>query len=118
MATEKPGAAGAPVRGGRFFAWPSTKLGWWSVALAAAFVVLMAVNGAVFMQLRGEPAWYWRSLLVGFGMVMLGCGLGAGILGVTAVVRQRERSGLVWLLPILAGLFVVFLLVGEFLVPH
>jgi hypothetical protein len=33
------------------------------------------------------------------------------------MIRQHERSWLVWL-TILPGLFVLFLVLGEFLVPH
>ena len=118
MMTEKLTTEEAAHRSRGFFARPSTKLGWWSVALGATFVVLMGVNGAVFMRLPGELDWFRRTLLVLFGIAMMGCGLGAGIAGLTAVVRHHERSWLVWLLPILAGLLVVFLLAGEVLVPH
>ena len=118
MMTEKPATEEAAHRRGGFFARPSTKLGRWSVALGATFVVLMGVNGAVFMRLPGEPDGFRRTLLISFGFAMMGCGLGAGIVGLTAVVRQHERSWLVWSLPILAGLFVVFMLAGEVLVPH
>lgn len=106
--------------GGRrgFFATPSTKLGRWSVLFAATFIVLMGINGAVFMRLPGEPDGYLRVLLVVFGLAMVACGLAAGILGLMALVLKQERSWLVWLLPILAGLYVVFLLVGEVLFPH
>ena len=35
----------------RIIGWPNTRLGWWSVALTATFVVLMIINGTVFMRL-------------------------------------------------------------------
>jgi len=45
---------------------------------------------------------------------MLSCGLAAGIVGLIAVIRQRERTRLVWL-AILTGLFVIVIVIGEFL---
>jgi hypothetical protein len=57
-------------------------------------------------------------LLIFYGIFMILCGLSAGILGLVAVIRSRERSWLVWL-SILPLLFVLFLLLGEFLgSPH
>ena len=99
----------------RFLSLPSTRLGWWSFTLMVAFLLGMIFNGAVLMQLP-EGA-LWRPLLILYGFLLLACGLGAGITAIIALVRMHERSWLVWL-PLLAGLFVVFLLLGEFLVPH
>jgi hypothetical protein len=99
----------------RILARPSTRLGWWSVALAATFLALFTINSAVFMQLSEAP---WQPMVLPFyGIAMLLCGLAAGIVGLIAVIRQRERSWLVWL-TILPGLLVLFLVLGEFLVPH
>jgi hypothetical protein len=98
---------------------PATRLGWWAVRLAAAFLVLFIINSAVFMPLgQYAPETWWRQTLLPFyGIFMLLCGLAAGIIGLIAVVRQHERSWLVWL-TILPGAFVLFLVLGEFLVPH
>ena len=93
---------------------PSTRLGWWSIGLTGAFIVLMIINSLVFMRL---PETVWRPALIFYGFAMLACGLAAGITALIALTRQHERSWLVWL-PVLAGLFVIFLLLGEFLVPH
>ena len=48
---------------------------------------------------------------------MLLCGLSSGVVGLIAVLRRHERSALVWF-TVLPGLFVLFLLIGEVLVPH
>jgi hypothetical protein len=48
---------------------------------------------------------------------MLLCGLASGLIGWIAVIGNHERSWLV-LLTLLPGLWVVFMLVGEFLFPH
>ena len=112
-ATKKPDSGD---RGRGFLSRPSTKLGRWSVALAATFVVLFIINSAVFMRLTQEAPWQ-QALLPFYGFAMLLCGLGAGIAGLIAVVRRHERSWLVWL-TLLPGLLVIFLLLGELLVPH
>ena len=98
---------------------PGTKLGWWAVGLTATFVVLFVINSAVFMPAsQGATNARWRQILLPFyGIFMILCGLGGGVVGLIALIRKRERSWLVWL-TILPGAFVLFLLLGEFLVPH
>jgi hypothetical protein len=55
------------------------------------------------------------ALLIGIGLGMVGVGLAASISALIAVIRHHERSWVLWL-ALLPGLFVVFLLVGEFLI--
>ena len=94
----------------------STKLGRWSVWLMAAFVVMFLVNSFVFMPTSSDAP--WRQVILPFyGIFMLLCGLAAGIVGLVAVIRHHERSWLVWL-TILPMLWVLFMVLGEFLVPH
>ena len=93
------------------FSLPSTRLGWYSVGLAATFVVLFMINAAVFLPAPGVVA--WREAFV--GIVLLLCGIGGGIAAPIALIRRHERSWLVWL-ALLPGLFVLFM-IGEFLVP-
>lgn len=116
--TEFPMSATLPNRPLRRRVWgrPSTRLGWWSVALAAAYEILMIINSAIFMRLPEDVTWR-VTVLPFYGIFMLLCGLAAGIVGLIAVIRQHERSWLVWL-AMLPGLMVLFLLLGEFLVPH
>ena len=98
---------------------PGTRLGWWAVGLAAAFAVMFIINSLVFMpafQYAAEGGWH-QTLLPFYGIFMLLCGLGAGMAGLIAVIRSHERSWLVWL-TILPAAFVLFLVLGEFLVPH
>ena len=95
---------------------PSTRLGWWAVGLGALFIVLFLINSTVFMPSSSDAP--WRHIFLPFyGIGMLACGLAAGITGLVAVIRQRERSWLVWL-TLLPGLFVLLILLGELLVPH
>lgn len=95
---------------------PYTRLGWWAIWLAAVFVVMFLINSFVFMPTSSDAP--WRHVVLPFyGIAMLLCGLASGIIGWIAVIRNHERSWLV-LLTLLPGLWIVFMLVGEFLFPH
>lgn len=87
---------------------PATRLGWWAVWLMLAYVVLYIITMAVIALRLSLPPVY--------GIFMLLCGLAAGIIGLVAIVKQHEHSWLVWV-ALLPGIFVIFLLLGEFLVP-
>jgi hypothetical protein len=112
--------AGGPLPGPpwwrRILRWPSTRLGWWSVALAAAFAALLLINSALFMPSTVEVP-QRQVVLPFYGITLLSCGLAAGIAGLIAVLRRHERSWLVWL-TLLLGLMVLAFVLGEFLVPH
>jgi hypothetical protein len=84
-----------------FFGLPRTKLGWWAVGLAAASIVLILA---------------WSVLPGGAGLGFL-CGLAGGIIALVAVIRQAERSWLVFL-SILPLFWVLAFILGEVLVPH
>jgi len=110
------GGPGSTDRRPGFLSTPSTKLGWWSVALAATFAALFIINATVFMPSTVEVPWR-QAVLPFYGIVMMACGLAAGIVGLIAVIRRQERSWMVWL-TMVPGLFVIFFVLGEFLVPH
>ena len=99
-----------------FFHTPHTQPGWWAVGLFGLFAILFLINSTVFIP-AAEPLPIPRVALIAYGLVMLACGLASGIVGFVSVVRSSERSWMVWL-AILPGLFVLFLLIGEFLFPH
>lgn len=80
---------------------PQTRLGWWAVGFAAAGILL------VF-------AW---SILPGGAWLGFLCELAGGILALIAIVRNRERSWLVWL-SILPMINVFVFVLAEFLFPH
>jgi hypothetical protein len=86
------------------------------VGLGAAFVVLWIINPTVFMPTAVLIPWH-QVVLPFYGIFMMLCGFAAGIVGLIAVIWRHERSWLVWL-AILPGLFVLFFVLGEFLVPH
>jgi len=80
---------------------PSTQLGWWAVGLAVASIVL-------------NFAW---SILPGGAILGFICGLVGGVLALIAVIRQHERSWLVFL-SVLPMFSVFFFILGEILIPH
>lgn len=80
----------------------------------AAFVVLLLINSFVFMPTSSDVSWR-QAVLPFYGILMRLCGLVSGIFGLVAVTRQHERSWLV--LTLLPGAWVLFMLLGEFLVP-
>lgn len=110
---------------GTFFSRPLTRLGWWAFGLLITFVVLNFLVNPLIMYVRNfteilptmEEAPWLQAILIFFGFFMLLCGLSASIVGIVALIRNHERSWMVWL-AVLAGAFVLFLLLGEFLVPH
>jgi hypothetical protein len=96
---------------------PGTRPGWWSVALAAAFVVLFIIDLAVFLPSTAG----WRQAVTPFyGIAMMSWGLVAGVVGLIAVIRRHERSWLVWLalLPGLLALATVLFEVFEVFIGH
>ena len=93
---------------------PGTAPGRWAVRLGITFLVLFMIN-SIFMSLRTNAPWEEKVLPV-YGIFMLLCGLASGILGLTAVIGQRERSLPVWL-TILPLLLIIFLFLGEVLGP-
>ena len=102
--------------GASFWQRPGTRPGWWAVGLGLAYGVLSLINSAVFMRLSEDVPWR-QTVLPFYGSVMLLCALAAGLVGTIAIIRQHERSWLVWL-TVLAGALVVVFLLGEFLIPH
>ena len=94
----EPGAARA-----RRVRWlPTTRPGWWALALSAAGIVLV-------------PAWRLMGPLGAFpGFV---CGLGGGVVAVIAILRRRDRAVAVFA-AVLPLLLVVALVVAELVVGH
>ena len=100
----------------RFLKRPGTRLGWWTVGLAIAFIVMLMVNSTVVIlfsqDVSSRPA-----VLPNFGMLILLCGLAAGVVGLIAIIRKHERSWLVWL-SILPGALALLSILGDILVPR
>ena len=104
----------------RVLSFPKTRLGWWSVGLAATSVVMLIFGYGVFevlmVRVLGRyQETQWEGMAITFyGITMLLCGLAGGVVSLIAVIRQHERSWLVWL-AMVPGLASLVFLIGEFL---
>jgi len=103
------------ISSSHFWASPATALGRRSAWFGIVFVVLFVLN--IFINLywvrpAEEPGllgFYWL-----FVICMLVCGLAGGMFGLMAVIKQHERSSLVWL-AVFLGLFVLLIVINEVL---
>jgi hypothetical protein len=92
---------------------PKTSLGRWSVGLAAAFILLLALC-AVLTGLGGVgPGPVGPIVTVAFGI----SGITAFVTGLISMIKSGERSILVFL-AVLVGLFTLIFFLGEFVFPH
>jgi hypothetical protein len=103
---------------GRF---PTTRLGKWSFWLAVAFIVGFGINsmlvGVVGTSTDATVNEFSRTYLPFWGIALFTCGAAAGVLGLIAMLKSKERS-VFTLLAVLPLLFVAVFLLGELLVPH
>ena len=86
---------------------PKTRLGWWSVGLTAGFLLY------VFALIIGGSALEAENL-PGIGPFMFGLTMAAAATGLVAVLRRGERS-ILMIFPVLIGLAVLAMNIGEFL---
>ena len=104
---------------------PKTILGKWSLGLILAMPILFVIGssftnslyesvpagGTILKDIVSRPA-LAISMLVGFG-----AGISAFVTGLIAIIRQKERSILVYVATIVGAVLFVFLC-GEVLFPH
>lgn len=104
---------------------PKTKLGWWSLGLAVAMPVLFSIGisvtdllyksvpagGTILKDIIVRPA---LALTMLAGMVS---GILAFIIGLIAIIRQKEHALLVYGAALIGALLIIFLL-GELISPH
>lgn len=106
------GVIGSSGRG--FGGVPTTRLGQWAVGLAAVFAVglisniVLAATG--ILDMGNAPA----AVRIAYVIALLGTGLAAGVTGVIAMMREHERSWLLWL-PILVGVMAITIVAFEVL---
>lgn len=99
------------MKNSSFFRMPVTQPGRWSVWLELMFVVMFIVNVVILSLVQDET--FWRQAILPFyGSFMLLSGLAGGVFGLTAVIRQKERTAIVWLAT-LVGLFVLLIVLNE-----
>ena len=91
---------------------PKTRLGRWSVGLAVA-LILFFIFAIFFGPKVEESTWQVALTLVACGILAAA----AFVTGLIGVVRNKERSILVFLIMVL-GVFCLIIILGEFLVPQ
>ena len=98
---------------------PRTTLGKWSIGLFVALVGFFVLGLAIVAlghQTGGET--FTDNLYIAVPNLLSGIsGLASLVTGAAGIVGYRERSILVFLCTA-AGLFVLFMALGEFLAPH
>ena len=104
---------------------PKTKLGWWSLGLAAAMPVLFFI-GMSFTNLlyksvpAGDTILKDIAVRPALALTMLAgivSGIWAFIIGLIAIIRQKARALLVYCATLVGALLIIFLL-GELIFPH
>jgi hypothetical protein len=98
---------------GRFGLFPQTRRGRCAAALLGVGMAFFAVT-TLLATLGGLGGTGWLALTIIPAFVVSFIGT---IIAAVAVVRDRERGGLV-LVPLLAGLYLGALLIGELVAPH
>jgi hypothetical protein len=104
---------------------PKTTLGWWSVGLMISCPVLFLIGATLASYLYASvPAGDTilddltsRPALAVSALVAMGCGISAGVVGLVAIVRRKERALLVILATAASALLLLFL-VGEVVSPQ
>ncbi len=113
--TEAPSGAKAPLRR-RFFGFPATRLGWWGFGLCAATGLLPLMAGLINRLLTSLSGGIQTAVAL-FGLLIVLCGATGGIIALVALIRNHERSILVWG-SALIGLFYLLFIGGELVFPH
>ncbi len=89
--------------------------------LGVTFVVLLGVDLAVLVPIlegAGQETDVFRVFIFPvYGVSMLLCGFVAGVIGLSSITRDRERSWAVWL-TFVPMMFVISFILGEILLPH
>lgn len=122
-ATHSVGGSSLYASGGRGFhaKLPVTTLGTWSMWLAAAFIVGFMINsamvGVIGTSTNVAVNDFSQTYMPYWGITLFAVGFAAGVVGLVAILKDKERS-IVTLLTLIPTLFVVMFLIGEFAFPH
>lgn len=104
---------------------PKTTVGKWSVGLIVAMPILFAI-GSSFTNSLYESVPAGETILADIGarpalaltmLAGMAAGISAFIVGLLAIVRQKENALLVYVSTVIGALFILFL-AGEIAFPH
>jgi hypothetical protein len=97
---------------------PKTPLGKWSTGFIVAFVLLFVAFLLLVASGQRGGETFFSNLVLTIPMLLAGTsGVFAFLTGLISVIRNRERSILVFL-AMLIGLFVLLFGLGEIIFPH
>ena len=97
---------------------PKTRLGKWSIWLIIAFIVLFIIFQLLVASGQRGGATFFSNIALSVPMLIAGVsGISAFFTGIIGIIKSKERSVLVFIATII-GFFILFFVVGEFLVPH
>jgi hypothetical protein len=100
-------------RGERLTLAPTTARGRLALVLLLLGALPVMLPGALQALFPAPGPWAMALVLAGFL-----CEVAAAATALVAVLRQRERSLLVIVPPLLAGAFVIYFVLGELVLPH
>lgn len=104
---------------------PKTTLGKWSVGLIVVMPILFAI-GSTFTNSLYESVPAGKTILADIGarpalaltmLAGMAAGISAFIVGLLAIIRQKENALLVYASTVIGALFIVYL-AGELAFPH
>lgn len=100
---------------------PTKPVAKWSVRFLFAFLAAFVLSQVVFMfrvnNPGGEDFVQFRPLLIAISLVVMASGLGAFVTAVYSLIKEKEKSALLYV-SLLLGAFVIIFLLGEVLFPH
>ena len=101
------------IRSPSFLGMPRSRLGWWSIGLAVAFLGLfVAWLLYVWAIPIARPTFFSDPLHACLLLGAAAAGITGAIVGVLALVAKRERSFMI-LLSVLLGAFVLYWTIGS-----
>ncbi len=97
---------------------PKTRLGKWSIWLIIVFIVLFILFQLLVASGQSGGDTFFSNLLLSVPMLIAGIsGISAFFTGIVSIIKGKERSVLVFI-STTVGFFILFFVLGEFLVPH
>lgn len=107
-----------PSRSLGFVGLPHSRLGWWSIGLATAFIALLSIwlSYALYLRPITRPTFLSDPLHAVLLVSAAAAAITGAILGVLALVSKRERSFLI-LLSILLGTIVLYWTISNVINP-
>ncbi|MFH1446508.1 MAG: hypothetical protein ABIG43_03745 [Chloroflexota bacterium] len=119
--TNLPDQSGQPEKstGRRFFGWPGTSSGWWSLWLTLGFLLFFAIFWGLFSSgQKGGDTFFSNPWLAWSMLLAATSAIAGGIFATAAIFWKKERSIFIFL-AFLLGLYVAFFAIMEIIVfPH